>query len=37
MSVIDQTCRNLFQDCVTDSQSDLKFLQTDIFADIADL
>jgi uncharacterized lipoprotein YajG len=37
MSVLDQAGRIVFQDSATDSESDLKFFQTGIFADIDDL
>jgi hypothetical protein len=37
MSVTDQTGRVVFQDEAIDSQSDFRFFQTGVFADIADL
>jgi hypothetical protein len=37
MLVIDRAGRTIFEDSATDSQSDTKFFETGIFADIADL
>jgi hypothetical protein len=37
MSVIDQPGRIIYQDSTTDSESDMKFFQTGVFADIDDL
>ena len=37
MTVLDPSGRTLFQDSASDSQSDYKFLQTGIFAEIGDL
>jgi hypothetical protein len=37
MSVVDPAARTVFQDSATDSQSDMKFIETGIFANIADL
>jgi hypothetical protein len=37
MSVLDQAGRTVFEDSAIDSESDMKFMQTGIFADIADL
>jgi len=37
MAVVDSASRIVFQDSMTDSQSDFKFLQTGVLADIADL
>jgi ABC-type uncharacterized transport system auxiliary subunit len=37
MSVVDRDGRIVFRDSVTDSQSDMKFLETGMFANIADL
>ena len=37
MSVVDQVGRTVYQDAATDSQSDLKFFQTGVLANIDDL
>ena len=37
MSVVDRQGRTVYQDSVVDSQSDFKFLETGMFANIADL
>jgi uncharacterized lipoprotein YajG len=37
MSVVDQAGRSIYEDSSVDSQSDFKFMQTGVFADIADL
>ena len=37
MTVLDQTGRTVFQDTATDKESDFKFFQTGVFAEIGDL
>ncbi len=37
MTVLDRSQRGVFTDSVTDSQSDMKFFETGVFADISDM